>query len=247
MADAIETMEGWYALHDFRKVDWLQWRALSDEEREEGLRQLMAMVTRWQTNEADHDGSTGVYQIIGHKADLLFVNLRPTMDDLIDIEFDLDRSGVGPLLTQSYSYFSIVELSKYLVKGGRDPMELPGTKDRLFPILPKDRYVCFYPMNKRRAGRDNWYSLSKDERRDLMKGHGILGHKYADRVTQIITGSQGLDDWEWGVTLYSNDVVDFKKLIYEMRFDPTSARFADFGPFLVGRRLEAAALRAYFS
>lgn len=85
--------------------------------------------------------------------------------------------------------------------------------------------------------------LSKDERREKMKGHGILGHKYADRVTQIITGSQGLDDWEWGVTLYANDMLDFKKLIYEMRFDEASARFADFGPFLVGKRLTQESLQ----
>ena len=102
-------------------------------------------------------------------------------------------------------------------------------------------------MDKRRQGADNWYMLTTEERREIMKSHGVIGHKYRERVTQIITGSQGLDEWEWGVTLYADDMVDFKKLIYEMRFDEASAKFADFGPFLVGKRLSMQELTALLS
>ncbi|PSR29826.1 MAG: heme-dependent peroxidase [Sulfobacillus thermosulfidooxidans] len=243
MADAIETIEGWYALHDFRQINWPLWNSCTSSEREDAISSLLKIINQWTTVEESGEGSTGIYHIIGHKADLLFANFRPTVDELLQAELDIDKSPMSRFFTKPYSYFSVVELSKYLVKGQVDPLALPGTKERLYPILPKTQYVCFYPMNKRREGQDNWYMLSKDERREKMKGHGILGHKYADRVTQIITGSQGLDDWEWGVTLYANDMLDFKKLIYEMRFDEASARFADFGPFLVGKRLTQESLQ----
>ncbi|POB09119.1 hydrogen peroxide-dependent heme synthase [Sulfobacillus sp. hq2] len=240
MPDPIETVEGWYALHDFRQIDRTVWAKWSPEEQKESLAEFRQILTYWNQVEDTRQGSTGSYQIIGHKADLLFLNMRPSMDELAEIELAVDQSRLGQVLRKPYSYFSVVELSKYLVKSERDLTELPGTKERLYPILPKTHYVCFYPMNKRREGQDNWYSLTKEQRREIMKGHGIIGHKYADRVTQIITGSQGLDDWEWGVTLYADDTLDFKKLIYEMRFDEASARFAEFGPFLVGRRMTTA-------
>lgn len=246
MSDPIETVEGWYALHDFRQIDRPAWANLTANERDAAVSRLQALAEDWQETEDNHEGSTGIYQIIGHKADLLFVNMRPAMDDLAGIELAVDQSAAGQVLRRPYSYFSVVELSKYLVKSSQPFTELPGVKERLFPILPKTHYICFYPMNKRREGNDNWYSLSREQRREIMKGHGIIGHRYADRVTQVITGSQGLDDWEWGVTLYSDDTLDFKKLIYEMRFDEASARFAEFGPFMVGRRLAPGQLGQIF-
>ena len=100
-------------------------------------------------------------------------------------------------------------------------------------------YVCFYPMSKRRAPDQNWYSLTLEERSRLMYSHGLIGRRYAGRVMQIITGAVGFDAWEWGVTLFAKDPLDFKKLVTEMRFDETSARYADFGQFYVGRRVEA--------
>ncbi len=237
MADPIETLEGWYAFHDFRQIDWTSWNVSSASERKEARNSLAMITSGWNQAEEAGSGSTGIYQIIGHKADLLFINLRATPEELMAAEMDINKSQANRFLRQSYSYFSVVELSKYLVKDQVDPLALPGTKERLYPRLPQTQFVCFYPMTKRRQGTDNWYMQSAEQRREIMKGHGILGHKYRERVTQIITGSQGLDDWEWGVTLYADDMVDFKKLIYEMRFDEASARFADFGPFLVGKRL----------
>ncbi|MGB1376597.1 MAG: chlorite dismutase family protein, partial [Miltoncostaeaceae bacterium] len=105
---------------------------------------------------------------------------------------------------------------------------------RVHPELPARRLLCFYPMSKRRAGDDNWYALSFEDRKALMMGHGTLGRKYAGRVTQLITGSTGLDDWEWGVTLFSDDLAALKEIVYEMRFDEVSSRFGEFGPFFVG-------------
>jgi chlorite dismutase len=113
-------------------------------------------------------------------------------------------------------------------------------KPRLFPGVPAKRYCCFYPMSKRRGEHVNWYDLSTEERAGFMKGHGEIGRKYAGKVVQVIQGSVGLDDWEWGVTLFADDALVFKKLIYEMRFDPASSRFALFGPFYVGIRFAPA-------
>jgi chlorite dismutase len=109
---------------------------------------------------------------------------------------------------------------------------------RLFPVLPHRRHVSFYPMNKRRGESKNWYGESFDSRAAMMREHGHIGRQYAGRVTQIISGSIGLDDWEWGVDLFADDPLVFKKLIYEMRFDKASAEFAEFGPFYVGLQFD---------
>jgi chlorite dismutase len=111
---------------------------------------------------------------------------------------------------------------------------------RVHPDLPVRKLLCFYPMSKRRQGDDNWFALSFDERKALMMGHGTLGRKFAGRVTQLITGSTGLDDWEWGVTLFSDDLAALKEIVYEMRFDEVSTRFGEFGPFYVGLIMEPA-------
>ena len=111
---------------------------------------------------------------------------------------------------------------------------------RLLPQVPDRRYVCFYPMNKRRYGSDNWYSCPIEERQLLMREHGMIGRRYAGQVTQVISGSIGFDDWEWGVDLFADDPLVFKKLVYEMRFDESSARYAEFGPFYFGIRLAPA-------
>jgi chlorite dismutase len=125
--------------------------------------------------------------------------------------------------------------------------ELAAQRDkmapRLWPKIPTRRYLCFYPMNKRRAGDDNWYQLPIDERRRLMHEHGMIGRRFAGQVTQIISGSVGFDDWEWGVDLFADDPLVFKKLVYEMRFDESSARYAEFGPFIVAIRLGADVLQ----
>lgn len=241
MGEAIETIEGWYALHDFRRIDWDRWRLMAPHQHNEVRSELAQILGRYQAV-GEAEGSFGLYSIIGHKADVLFLHFRPSPDELLDLERELDRSAAGAIFSRPYSYFSVVELSKYLARGLSDDQINTTLKRRLNPAIPDLSWVCFYPMNKRRQGTDNWYMTNRDERRELMKNHGIVGHKYHEEVIQIITGSQGLDDWEWGVTLFAADPLPIKKLIYEMRFDEASARFADFGPFYLGPRVSVSQL-----
>lgn len=237
MSEAIHTLEGWYALHDFRSIDWASWKALSSEERKAATDELLTLSRTWVQTEEKNQGSTVLYSIVGQKADLLFLHLRPTLQELNDLETEFNKSLFAQVTLPTYSYVSVVELSNYVAQEGVDPETDPYIQGRLKPKMPKTEHICFYPMNKKREGNDNWYMLSMEERRGMMRSHGMIGRKYAGKVTQIITGSVGLDDWEWGVTLFADDPLQFKKLVYEMRFDEVSARFGEFGSFFVGNRL----------
>jgi Uncharacterized conserved protein len=247
MSEAAQTLEGWYALHDFRTVDWPAWKALDAAERARAIEQFEAMMDEWRRTEEERKGSTAVYSIVGHKADFLIIHLRETLQELNELETRLNKTKLADVCRRPYSYVSIVELSNYNSQPGTDPMENPEIVARLKPIMPKTKHVCFYPMNKRRQGGDNWYMLGMEERRGMMRSHGMIGRKYAGLVRQIITGSVGFDDWEWGVTLFSDDALQFKKLVYEMRFDEVSARFGEFGGFYVGNLLDEQGLRAMLS
>ncbi|SDO44214.1 chlorite dismutase [Paenibacillus sp. yr247] len=239
MSEAVQTLEGWYALHDFRLIDWNAWHAATPQERKHATDELNTFLSQWQQIENDKLGSTAVYSIVGQKADFVFMQLRETLEDLNDLENAFNKSSFAAFTIPVYSYVSIVELSSYLAKPGVDPAEDPEIQARLKPILPKAKHICFYPMNKRRDGNDNWYMLPAEDRKTMMRSHGMIGRTYAGKVKQIITGSVGLDDWEWGVTLFSDDPIHFKKLVYEMRFDEVSARFGEFGDFYVGNLLTA--------
>jgi peroxiredoxin len=234
MSEAAQTLEGWYALHDFRSIDWTAWRLADAGERSRALDELQSFLQQWAGVE---QGSTAVYSIVGQKADFVFMHLRETLEELNAIETAFNKTTFASFTYPVHSYVSIVELSNYMAKPGTDPMESPEILARLKPALPSANHICFYPMNKRREGNDNWYMLSMDERRTMMRSHGMIGRSYAGKVKQIITGSVGFDNWEWGVTLFADDALQFKKLIYEMRFDEVSARFADFGDFYVGNHL----------
>ncbi|MCL6587485.1 MAG: heme-dependent peroxidase [Anoxybacillus sp.] len=237
MSEAALTLEGWYCLHDFRSVDWAAWKTLTNDERQAAIDEFLALVETWETTEARNEGSHAIYTVVGQKADIMFMILRPTMEELNEIETAFNKTKLAEYLVPTYSYVSVVELSNYLPSDGSDPYENPEVRRRLFPILPKTNHICFYPMDKRRQGNDNWYMLPMEERRNLMRAHGMTGRKYAGKVVQIITGSVGFDDYEWGVTLFSDDVLQFKKLVYEMRFDEVSARYGEFGSFFIGNRL----------
>jgi chlorite dismutase len=130
-----------------------------------------------------------------------------------------------------WSYMSLTELSEYA-----DGLPEEMKQARLYPSLPPEDKpaFCFYPMSKRRGEDYNWYALDFEERKALMGGHGVVGRKFRGRVLQLITGSTGLDDWEWGVTLFATHPEDLKQCVYEMRFDPASSRYAEFGPFITG-------------
>jgi peroxiredoxin len=238
MNEALLTLEGWFALHDFRAIDWAAWKRASEQERQTALDELHTFFSQWASVDAEKQGSTAIYSIIGQKADFVFMHLRSTLEELNELETAFNKTSFADFTIPTYSYVSVVELSNYVNSPeGKNPAEDPEIQARLKPSLPRAKHICFYPMNKRREGTDNWYSLSMDQRREMMRSHGMIGRQYAGRVKQIITGSVGLDDWEWGVTLFADDPITFKKLVYEMRFDEVSARFGEFGEFYIGNLL----------
>ncbi|MDQ0338412.1 chlorite dismutase [Caldalkalibacillus uzonensis] len=245
MSEAVHTLEGWFVHHDFRTIDWASWKLMSPEDRQAALDEVLSLTAAWRETEEQKQGSSGMFTILGHKADLLFLHFRPTLEELIELEATLNKTKFADVTLPSYSYVSVVELSNYVASDNVDPETDAYIQRRLKPVIPDNKNICFYPMNKRREAGQNWYTLSMEERREMMKSHGLIGRKYAGQVTQVISGSIGLDDWEWGVTLYADDPVTFKKLIYEMRFDEVSAKYSEFGTFLVGNKLSEEALRAY--
>lgn len=244
MSEAAQTLDGWYCLHDFRTMDWTTWKMLSSDERQAAISEFLGLVEKWKKVETEKSGSHALYSIVGQKADFMMMFVRPTMEELNEIEMEFNKSKLAEFTIPSQSYVSVVELSNYL-PAGEDPYQNPQILARLYPTLPKAKHVCFYPMDKRRQGEDNWYMLPMDDRRSLMRSHGMIGRKYAGIVKQIITGSVGFDDYEWGVTLFSDDVLQFKKLVYEMRFDEVSARYGEFGQFFVGNILPEEKITAF--
>lgn len=239
MVEAVETMDGWYTLHDLRTINWTKWKHASVETRKQAISEFKELLSSWENVEDANNGSHCVYQIIGQQADIMFMILRPTMDELITVETAFNKSTLAEFLVPTYSYISVVELSKYRPdKDGIDPETLPETQARLKPILPKYDYISFYPMSRKRDGDDNWYTLEKADRGKLLYEHSFTGRKYAGKVKQIITGSTGFDKWEWGVTLFAHDVLQLKKIVYEMRYDTATSRYGEFGEFFIGSRLD---------
>jgi hydrogen peroxide-dependent heme synthase len=258
-----ETLEGWSLLHLMYRVRWDRLRDLKPADR---AHLAEAAVTALAVPDA---GSTAFVQILGHKADLMFVCFRRGFEQLAQAQLALSGTALHGFLEATSSYVSIVELGMYEMTAkvheqlgakhtpGSDEFEkaFDGEMEtqrqrvmtRLFLDMPKGRYVCFYPMNKRRGEAVNWYSESFAKRASMMREHGSIGRGYAGRVTQVISGSIGYDDWEWGVDLFAEDPVVFKKLIYEMRFDEASAKFAEFGPFYTGLQFAPANLSAFFN
>lgn len=237
---APETLEGWFALHDLRRLDRQAWNGLAPADRDKALTEATDLLASFERVDDAPEGRSVTYSVAGHKADLLMFHLRPEIRHLHELERAFDHTMLASYSTRPYSYLSVVELSRHgSPEGTAEKIEdSPYVQARLRPeIPPHSTYLCFYPMSKKRQGSDNWYILPTSVRGELMRAHGQTGRRYAGKVTQIVTGSTGLDDWEWGVTLFSDDPLQFKKLVYEMRFDEVSARFADFGPFYVGQRL----------
>lgn len=167
------------------------------------------------------------WAVLGHKADVGFLAIGPDLWRLQRLQAELLAAGLEP----ATSYLSLTEVSEYA-----RAMPAERLEPRLHPQLPPEgkRVVCFYPMSKRRDATGNWYSLPYQTREQLMMGHGRKGREFAGRIVQLITGSTGLDDWEWGVTLFAADPVAIKECVHEMRFDEASAVYAEFGPFYVG-------------
>ena len=212
--------EGWGVVHLFYKVD----RARADAEPGGTKRVLDAIASL-----EDDDHQVLVFTVLGHKAELGIMALGPDVARLQAFQHEL---AAAPLMLE-WSYVSLTERSEYTDDEER-------ARARLYPKLPRKRAICFYPMSKRRVPDANWYELPFAERKQLMGGHARVGRAYAGRVLQLITGSTGLDDWEWGVTLLADDPAALKEIVYEMRFDEVSARYAEFGPFVTGLLLDPA-------
>lgn len=254
--EAPPTLDGWAMLHDVRTVDRSRWNALRDGARQEALEEARALLEDQLAVDDAEAGASGLFAVPGGKGDLMLVHLRPTVPDLTALEASLEATTFGEATRTTYSYVSLVELGGY--SGGKvfdedqDLADLQGeTADfvdgRLRPAIPERPYVSFYPMDKRRQGDDNWYALPFKERARMMGEHGKTGRTYAGDVTQIITGSMALDDWEWGVTVFADDPSTLKEMVAEMRYDEVSARFGEFGPFILGWALDPADLGPYLA
>lgn len=247
MTEAVETMEGWYCLHDLRSIDWKKWKKATEAERESALQSFKKLIAEWELVDENREGSHALYQAVGHKADLMFMFLRPTVEQLSDIETKIEKSKFGDFLLRKHSYLSVVELGKHRAPKGVDLKASPRIRERLYPILPKWDYMSFYPMNRKRETDTNWFTLEQNERSKLLYEHSLTGRKYMENVRQVTTGSIGLDLWEWAITLFSNDALQLKKIVYEMRFDEASSRFGEFGDFYIGIRINEEGLREYLT
>ncbi len=266
-AMAPETLEGWAVLHQVFRMQQASWNLLPSRDQ----RRLTSDAVNYLRQAAQPpQGDTAIFSLLGHKGDLLLLHFRPTFDELNEVELGFSRLGLSEHLAITDSYLSYVELGLYeltaklheqFLNDQLEPdsevwkekwqAEMAAQKERvsarLYLPMPDDRYLCFYPMNKKRGESVNWYQVPMEERQHMMRDHGMVGRRYAGRVKQIITGSIGFDDWEWGVYLFAEDPAVYKKLIYEMRFDEASALYAEFGPFLIGLRFALEDLPQVFS
>jgi peroxiredoxin len=257
------TVEGASVLHQMMRIRWSAWRTLSATARMEVLDEAIRALTPMET---PSDGrQSGIFSMLGHKCDLMFVHFRRSFEDLNLVQRDLSRLRIGDYLEPVHSYLSVVELGLYestaktyagLAERAIEPhseewnreieevleRQRAAMSSRLWPEIPAKKYICFYPMDRRRGESANWYTVPMADRQRMMHLHGMIGRRYAGEVRQIITGSIGFDDWEWGVDLFAEDPLVFKKLIYEMRFDEVSAVYALFGAFYVGLRVPASDL-----
>lgn len=232
--EAVETIDGWYSLNDLRSIDWKAWKNASKEVREAAIEEFHLLYAQWEKVEADEKGSQVMHQIIGQDADLMFMFLRPTMEEIAALETTINKSKLGEFLIPAYSHLSVIEVSKYRPDVNETD---PYVQEKLRPILPKWEHICYYPMSRKRDGDDNWYTLEKSERGKLLYDHSLTGRKYTNKIKQFICGSIGFDKWEWGVTLFAHDPIEFKKIVYEMRFDIATSRYGEFDKFFVGNYL----------
>jgi chlorite dismutase len=245
MNQAMQTVEGWYCLHDFRTMDWAKWKSVSAAVREKALSEFSNLLNKWEKIEDNHNGSHTVYTVVGQKADLLFMILRPTMKELNEVETEFNKTILADFTKPAYSYVSVIEKSSYSPMAA-NPYEDSAMRAKLYPVIPKKEYVCFYPMSKLRGDQTNWFMLPKEERKRLMFEHIDTGRPYTEQVKRIITGSVGFDDYEWGVSLFCDDALQFKKLIYATRFDEVSAVYGIFGSFYIGNLLTMERMNQFF-
>jgi len=264
------TLEGSSLLHQFFRFDWKGWRATPQSDRDSIAAQAVAALSTIERKSPDAPVQTALFSQLGHKGDLILIHFRDSFAALNQVELDLAQTELSNYLTPSHSYVSVVELGLY--ESSRKTWEAASAKGlepntpefqaevaaslerasaamapRLFPAIPDAKYLTFYPMDRKRGDQTNWYTVPFAERQRMMHEHGLIGRRYGDQVKQIISGSIGMDDWEWGVDLFADDPVVFKKLIYEMRFDEVSAVYALFGQFYLGIRLPVEKLPSWLN
>ncbi len=265
--DVPESLDSWAILHRAfrfkrRAFDALSAASRADVARE--AREYLEMLA------GSQEGDVSAAQLLGHKSDLMLTHYAKTFDELGAVQIAFDKLAVADYLEPATSYVSVLELGLYEATAKihadlaqralkpnsadwiaafdaalDDQARQPRNAGRLWAKIPPRRYVCFYPMDKKRGEAINWYQLPYAERARIMLDHGKIGRSFHGLVTQVISGSIGFDDWEWGVDLYADDPLVFKKLIYEMRFDEASARYAAFGPFYTGMQFSIAELDRY--
>lgn len=253
-APTAKLSEGWHCLHIYYRVDAGQLATLDAATRARGCEELTAALTQ-------RDGGVERLQTFitsGHRADFGIMLLDPDPLKIDAVKQAVRSSALGPALVPVYSFVSISEISEYVptVDQYSERLRLEGTlpddpayrakitayeqrlpmmnKQRLYPDIPEWPVVCFYPMNKIRDPHANWFDLPFSNRSALMAEHATSGIKFAGKVSQLITASTGFDDWEWGVTLWGRAPEYIKEIVYTMRFDKASARYAEFGPFYIG-------------
>lgn len=258
---------GWPVLHLFQRIDRSRWEAFDAGERTRGVGEFASLLERGQAEEGLQLIPTG---IIG-KADLGLMAIHPDLRRIQQLTQEVAATRLGRCLSTVYSFLSISEKSEYISTPGDHARKLvdedglaPDSPEfqkqiaafsarmaayadsRIHPQLPGPDFpvLCFYPMSKARGEQRNWYALSFNERKRLMGSHAEAGRRYANRVTQLITSSTGIDDWEWGVTLFTRDLKAIRDIVYEMRYDEGSALYGQFGPFYVGVRFAPGELQS---
>jgi chlorite dismutase len=256
----IKLNQGIHVMHLFYRLDRSRWAQLAAGQNARSLEHLNKLCA---SNASESHPRLMSYANVGGKADLAFMLFAAELGQLAQLHRDLEACFPAGTLETRFSYLSVTELTEYmpteedarrrLTEQEKLPPDSPEfsrrlTEERkrlqeyshyrLYPELPDWEVMGFYPMSKRRTDAHNWYLFDHDTRKQLMAGHARTGRKYSGRITQLITGSTGLDDWEWGVTLMAHQVDALKEIVYEMRFDEVSARFGEFGPFYVGMRLK---------
>lgn len=265
--DVPESLDGWWILHRMFAFDRLAWDSVPDDERKEIVQEAR---TALEALKGTEDSDVGLAQMLGHRADLMLTHYSRNYEGLAHAQTVVDKLRLTEFLEPTTSYVSILELGLYDATGKihaalaqqelkpgtqewiqafdqmvKEQEKVPHNAGRLWARIPQRRYVCFYPMDKKRGEDVNWYMLPFADRARLMLDHGKIGRTYHGLVTQVISGSIGFDSYEWGVDLYADDPIVFKKLIYEMRFDEASAKYGHFGDFYSGVQFSLDQLPTY--
>lgn len=263
-----DTSDGWCVSHQFFSVDWRALSQLNHSVRSEAATELRSALLKHQ--EVSPDGQSAMFHVLGHKASLLVLHFAKSFAQVAERELEINKLRLNEFLTPTYSFLSVVELGMYhLTKKAHEQLTERGLQlhtkewqeeyskfiephrqnlhERAFCAMPSSNYICFYPMNKKRGEQFNWYAEGIGKRAELMMEHGMTGRRYAGKVNQIISGSIGLDDWEWGVDLFADDPTVFKQLVYEMRFDEATSRYGDFGAFYLGMRVPGDKITEYIN